>query len=426
MRQITAVLMGAGARGRFVYGAYANKYPDELKIVAVADPDEERRTLAAAEHGLLPNQVFESWEQLLDQTKMADIAIIATQDRMHFLPTVRALGLGYDVLLEKPMSPSEAEVIAMIEASRSSGRLLTVCHVLRYTSFWSNIKRVIESGAIGDLVSIQLSENVGYYHMAHSFVRGNWNRSEETSPMILQKSCHDMDLLTWLMDEPCIRVSSFGSLKHFCLENAPPGSTERCLDGCTVERECPYSAIRIYEEAETTDWTRFITHDLSAQGIRKALQTGPFGKCVYRCNNNVVDHQVVNMEFNSGATASFTMSGFSHDISRTVQIMGTMGEIRGYMEKNDIQLYRFGAKPETVPVTLEEGGHGGGDEGLMRSFLEQVRSHGEDAGPGLTSAEASMQSHLMAFAAEKSRLAGGKSIELAVGLRSDQLLNSIS
>lgn len=412
MRQITAVLMGAGARGRFVYGAYANKYPDEFKIVAVAEPDEERRKLAADEHGLLPHQVFESWEQVLTQPKLAEVAIVATQDQMHFEPTMKALELGYDVLLEKPMSPSQEEVVAMVEASRKFGRLLTVCHVLRYTPFWSSVKRTIESGAIGDIVSIQLSENVGYFHMAHSFVRGNWSRSEETSPMILQKSCHDMDILSWLINEPCTKISSFGSLKHFRIDNAPVGSTERCQDGCAVERECPYSAIRIYEQAETTEWTRFITNDLSPQGIREALRTGPFGRCVYRCNNNVVDHQVVSMEFESGVTASFTMSGFSHDISRTVQIMGTLGEIRGYMEKKEINLYRYGSDSETVPVADAEGGHGGGDEGLVREFLKQVRSHDKDPNSGLTSAEASMQSHLMAFAAEKSRLSGGSSIEL--------------
>ncbi|MFD2114534.1 Gfo/Idh/MocA family protein [Paenibacillus yanchengensis] len=425
MRQITGVLIGAGARGRFVYGAYANKYPDKLKIVAVAEPDEERRMLAAAEHGLLDSELFESWEQLLVRPRMADIAIVATQDRMHFHPTVRAMELGYDVLLEKPMSPSEDEVIAMIEASRKYGRLLTVCHVLRYTPFWSSIKQLIESDAIGEVVSVQLSENVGYYHIAHSFVRGNWSRAKETSPMILQKSCHDMDILAWLIDEPCTKVSSYGSLKHFRIEKAPEGSTERCLDGCAVERECPYSAIRIYEEAETTDWTRFITHDLTPHGVREAIRTGPFGRCVYRCNNDVVDHQIVNMEFESGTTASFTMSGFSHDISRTVQIMGTRGEIRGCMEKKDIKLYRFGKEPEVISIADEEGGHGGGDEGLMRSFLKQVRSHGNDARPALTSAEVSMQSHLMAFAAEKSRLAGGKSIALTAQLISNQLLNSI-
>ncbi|BBH21400.1 oxidoreductase [Paenibacillus baekrokdamisoli] len=410
MHQITAVLVGAGARGRFVYGAYAKKYPEELKIVAVAEPNKERRQLAAKDYGLSSDQLYESWEQILTKTKIADVAVISTQDRMHYAPTMKALELGYDVLLEKPMSPSPIEVIDMANASRKHNRLLTVSHVLRYTPFWSKIKEVIESGAIGSIVSIQSSENVGYFHMAHSFVRGNWNKSEETSPMILQKSCHDMDILSWLIDEKCTRVSSYGSLLHFRSENAPDGTTLRCTEGCAVERECPYSAIRIYEEAETHEWSRFITNDITPEGIKEALRSGPFGRCVYHCDNNVVDHQVVNMEFESGSTASFTMSGFSHDISRTVQIMGTLGEIRGYMEKNEIVLYPFGKKAIEIPLTVEEGGHGGGDEGLMREFLKQVRKGNNIGGQGLTSAEASLQSHLMAFAAEQSRLEGGNSV----------------
>ncbi|WP_256759683.1 Gfo/Idh/MocA family protein [Cohnella sp. WQ 127256] len=413
MHQITAVLVGAGARGRFVYGKYASKYPEELKIVAVAEPNEERRQLAATEHGLQSDQVYESWERVLSNVKIADVAVISTQDRMHFAPTMKALELGYDVLLEKPMSPTEEEVVEMVRASREYDRHLTVSHVLRYTPFWSKVKETIASGAIGRIVSIQLSENVGYFHMAHSFVRGNWNKAEETSPMILQKSCHDMDILSWLIDERCQRVSSYGSLLHFRQENAPIGSTPRCTDGCAVERECPYSAVRIYEEDDSHEFSRFITNDLSRASIRHAIEEGPFGRCVYRCDNNVVDHQVVNVEFESGSTASFTMSGFSHDISRTVQVMGTMGEIRGYMEKSELVLYPYGKEAIDIQVAVEEGGHGGGDEGLMREFLKEVRKENRNVGQALTSAEASLQSHQMAFAAEQSRLAGGSSVTIS-------------
>ncbi|WP_141502084.1 Gfo/Idh/MocA family protein [Paenibacillus luteus] len=412
MNQMTAILVGAGARGRFVYGAYAKKYPEEVKIVAVAEPDKERRELAAEEYGLSSDQLYDSWEQVLSISRKADVAVISTQDRMHYAPTMKALELGYDVLLEKPMSPLPGEVIAMAEASRRYNRLLTVSHVLRYTPFWSKIKELILSGSIGRIVSIQLSENVGYFHMAHSFVRGNWNKSEETSPMILQKSCHDMDILSWLMDDRCIKVSSYGSLLHFRKENAPTSSTPRCTDGCAVERECPYSAIRIYEEDEKNEWNRFITNNVTPDGVREALQSGPFGRCVYHCDNNVVDHQVVNMEFQNGPTASFTMSGFSHDMSRTVQIMGTLGEIKGYMEKNEIVFYPFGKKMIEIPVAVEAGGHGGGDEGVMREFLKQARKENGIDNQGLTSAEASVQSHMMAFAAEESRLNGGNSVAI--------------
>ncbi|UVI30405.1 Gfo/Idh/MocA family protein [Paenibacillus spongiae] len=411
MRRITAVLIGAGARGRFVYGQYANNHPDQMQIVAVADPDQERRQHAVKEHGIRESYRFDSWEQALFKPKFADVAVISTQDRMHFQPALKALSQGYHVLLEKPMSPYKDEVLQLAEAAKKHDRLLTVCHVLRYTPFWSKVKELLADRAIGDIVSIQLNENVGYFHMAHSFVRGNWRRTDETSPMILQKSCHDMDIIAWLMDQPCLRVSSYGSLLHFRPERAPAGSTERCTGGCPVERECPYSAIKIYSEDETHEWSRFITHDLSPDGINNALHEGPFGRCVYRCDNDVVDHQVVNMEFGNGATASFTMSGFTHDCSRTVQIMGTFGEIRGRMEDEEITLYPFGKQPVSIPVHVHTRGHGGGDELLVQSFLEQVRA-GRSA-DGLTSAQASVQSHLMAFAAEQSRLEGGGSIELS-------------
>ncbi|MBP1993912.1 Gfo/Idh/MocA family protein [Paenibacillus eucommiae] len=410
MRQITAVLIGAGARGRFVYGKYAQDYPGELKIVAVAEPIEERRRLAAEAYNLEPSHVYESWEEVFSKAKVADVAVISTQDRMHYEPTMKALSKNYHVLLEKPMSPFEDEVIAMADASYRYKRLLTVSHVLRYTPFWSKIKALLAEGSIGQIVSVQLSENVGYFHMAHSFVRGNWRNSDETSPMILQKSCHDMDIISWLIDRRCLRIHSYGSLMHFRQENAPAGSTTRCTDGCPVERDCPYSALKIYAEGPTHDWSRFITNKLTPEGIHEALQGGQFGRCVYRCDNNVVDHQVVNMEFDSGATASFTMSGFTHDCSRTIQIMGTHGEIRGYMEKNEIVHYPFGKEAVTIPVQVHEGGHGGGDEELVRSFLREVRNYA--GGQGLTSAEVSVQSHLMAFAAEKSRLEGGKSVEI--------------
>ncbi|MCQ6561682.1 Gfo/Idh/MocA family protein [Paenibacillus mendelii] len=409
MHRITAVLIGAGARGRFAYGQYARNYPDEMQIFAVADPDQERRQRAVEEHSIPESLSFDSWEQVLAKDKLADVAVISTQDKMHYQPTLKALSQGYHVLLEKPMSPNVDEVLQMAEAAERHDRLLTVCHVLRYTPFWSKVKELLLERTIGEIVSIQLNENVGYFHMAHSFVRGNWRRVDETSPMILQKSCHDMDLIAWLMDQPCVRISSYGSLLHFRPERAPEISSDRCTS-CRIERECPYSAIKIYAEDKTREWSRFITNDLSEAGIEQAIREGPFGRCVYRCDNDVVDHQVVNMEFETGATAAFTMSGFTHDCSRSVQIMGTLGEIRGRMEDQEIILYPFGKQPVHIPVVVDTEGHGGGDELLVRSFLAQVRAG--KAAEGLTSARASVQSHLMAFAAEQSRLKGGSSIEL--------------
>lgn len=412
MNPITAVLLGAGARGRYAYAPYALEHAEELTFVAVAEPHKERRDAFAKQYGIAEDHVFESWEELMAQGKIADVMLICTQDCMHYAPTLQALEQGYHVLLEKPMSPNPQECLEMELAAAKHNRLLTICHVLRYTPFWSAMKRVLEEGAIGDIVSIQLNENVGYYHIAHSFVRGNWRNAALSSPMILAKSCHDMDLLSWLMDQPCERVSSFGSLMHFRAERAPEGAPERCTDGCPVEASCPYYAPRFYLEDQEGDWVRLITEDTSEEGVLTALREGPYGRCVYRCDNDVVDHQVVNMEFKNGATAMFSMCGFTHDCSRSIQVMGTHGEIRGYMEHNRMTVHRFASgESQEIHIEASAKGHGGGDAGIVRDFLRQL-SQGA-ASSSLTSASASVQGHLMAFAAEESRLHGGKPIALS-------------
>ncbi|WP_442602232.1 Gfo/Idh/MocA family protein [Paenibacillus sp. KN14-4R] len=405
---LTAVLIGAGARGFESYAPYALHYPHELKFVAVAEADPVRLAKAAETHGIAEGRCYASWEQLLAEEQMADIAVICTQDRMHYEPTIQALNKKYHVLLEKPMSPSPRECLEMELAAKKNDRLLTICHVMRYTPLWSRIKALITEKRIGDVVSIQLNENVGYWHIAHSFVRGNWNNSDKSSPMILAKSCHDMDVLSWLMDEPCTRISSFGSLMHFHECNAPEGSTARCLD-CPVETTCVYSAPKFYFSQEFGDWARHFTPDLTRENIIQGLRETDYGRCVYRSDNNVVDHQVVNMEFASGATAMFSMCGFTFEQERRIQIMGTHGELRA--EEDKITLYDFLTHQKTeITIPVQTSGHGGGDSGIVRSFLQEVR--GYNGQEGLTSASASVRSHLMAFAAEESRLNGGKPIEL--------------
>src|SRR5699024_8994350 len=330
----------------------------ELKMIAVAEPDNFRRNRFRDEQQLTEEHTFSSREDLLDLGKIADIAIICTQDREHFKPTIQALELGYDVLLEKPMSPDPLECIEMEKVARENDCLLTICHVLRYTSFWTTIRDIIAKGTIGDVASIQLNENVEVMHMSHSFVRGNWNNKEESSPMILQKSCHDMDILSYIIDEDCKRISSYGSLMHFREENKPKGAPLRCLDGCPVANECPFHAGHYYL-GEGRGWAMKFTEENSNEAIIESLQTTNYGKCVYQLDNNVVDHQVVNMEFEDGATATFSMSGFTREQTRIVQIMGTKGEIRGNMSDNSISIFDFLTKHETV-VNFNQpvGGHG--------------------------------------------------------------------
>lgn len=408
MSQIKAILIGAGARGAGGYAPYALDYPHELTFVAVAEADPARRNRFAEKHGISPERCYESWEPLLAEPRLGDIAVICTQDRMHYGPTMQALEKKYHVLLEKPMSPDPKECLEMEQAAIQNDRLLTICHVLRYTPFWSTMKRLIQQGAIGEVASIQLNENVGYWHIAHSFVRGNWNNSEKASPMILAKSCHDMDVLSWLMDRTCTQVTSFGSLMHFREEHAPEGSADRCLD-CKVESTCAYSAPRFYLSDQYKGWAGHFTQELTKASIIQGLRETDYGRCVYRSDNNVVDHQVVNMEFEGGATVMFSMCGFTYEQERRIQIMGTRGELRGEEDKITVFDFLSGQKTE-ITIPSQSSGHGGGDSGIVASFLNEVRNYnGQES---LTSASASVRSHLIAFAAEKSRLNHGQSINL--------------
>ena len=401
MKPVTAVVLGAGNRGS-VYASYAKEHPDELQIVAIADPRRDRLDRLADELNVPAENRFESWKDLLDRPQLADSAFICTLDDDHTAPALKAMEQGYHILLEKPMSNSEEECRTIVEAAHKTGRTLAVCHVLRYTPFYVTIKGLLDKGEIGEVTTINQIENVGYWHQAHSFVRGNWRTTRETSPMILQKSCHDMDIILWLMGKNCKKVQSFGSLRHFNAENAPAGAPERCLSGCPHADTCLYYAPNLYMDMKRTGWpVDVITTDLSLEGRRKALEEGPYGRCVYHCDNDVVDRQIVNLEFEGGAVATFTMTGLSADFSRQLKIFGTQGQIEADMGTKEIVLQRFGEEKQTIPVDMggEASGHGGGDYGIMRDFLSVLRNGGESR----TSADVSLQSHLICFAAERSR-----------------------
>ena len=400
MKPITAVVIGAGSRGS-IYAGYAKDHPEELNIIAIAEPRRDRLDALAEEVGVPAEHRFDCWETLLSQPKMADCAFICTLDDDHTAPAIKAMDRGYHILLEKPMSNREMECRQIAETARKTNRTLAVCHVLRYTPFYMTLKSLIDQGEVGQVTTINQIENVGYWHQAHSFVRGNWRNTKETSPMLLQKSCHDIDIILWLMGSTCTRVQSFGSLRHFTAENAPSGAAKRCLD-CPHAETCPYSAPKLYLDMDRTGWPiDVITTDLSLEGRRKALEDGPYGRCVYYCDNDVVDRQVVNMEFENGGVATFTMTGLSADFSRQLKIFGTEGQIQADMGTKEIVLHRFGEDPISIPLDIgtEASGHGGGDYGTMADVLRILREGGESR----TGAEVSLQSHLICFAAERSR-----------------------
>lgn len=418
---LTISIAGLGSRGKDTYGQALTQMRDRARVVAVADPNPAKVREVAGMFDLKPEQCFGSVEEMLEKPRLADVMLICTQDRQHVPNAIPALEKGYDVLLEKPISPELEQCKKILKVSRETGQKVAVCHVLRYAPFYRKIKEVLDSGVLGELTSIMGIENVCYWHQAHSFVRGNWRRSDETSPMFLAKCCHDMDLMVWLTGRKCARLSSFGSLSHFKPENAPEGAAQRCLEGCRAKERCPYDAEKIYITNEATGVAHGHTGwpcDILAlhpteETIRRAIETGPYGRCVYFCDNNVVDHQVVNLEMEGGLTVSYTMSAFTAGGGRFTYFMGTHGDMIADMAKNTITVTPFGGAPQVYDFNLasqEMSGHAGGDSILLSEFLDYVE--GKEA-PGITSLEASMESHFIAIAAEESRIRGGAPMDMA-------------
>ena len=457
-KPITVLLFGAGDRGADSYGPYALAHPDEIQFAAVAEPNPIRRQKFARAHNIPTKNQFDTWEQALAAGKIADAVLNATQDDMHHDSAVAAMRAGYDMLLEKPIAPTLSETMNIIQTAEETGRLLMVCHVLRYTDFFQKVHEILNSGTLGQIINISHSENVSYFHMAHSYVRGNWRNLTVSAPMILAKCCHDLDLLYWFLGEKCTHLSSFGNLRHFKVENAPEGAPERCTDGCPASETCPFYAPRIYIDSvpikqavarskylpyrllgkltlnhpiisgeiakvipslrnltEYSGWPRstITEQPQNDKAVLEALKTGPYGRCVYHCDNNVVDHQVVSMIFPSGITATLTMHGHSHQEGRTLRVDGSRATLLGKFSysqawieihvhsTSQVDHYRF---PSEVDRTS---GHGGGDFGLMHRFAQALQ--GEK--PPLTNAQDSLESHLMAFAAEAARL-GDKTVDM--------------
>jgi predicted dehydrogenase len=281
---------------------------------------------------------------------------------------------------------------------------------MRYSPFYTTLYDTLRSGAVGQVMTVTHRENVAFWHQAHSFVRGNWGNSARSAPMILAKSCHDMDILYWLLGARVLKLSSFGALTHFTDAHAPEGAPERCTDGCPHWQSCPYYAPRRYLY-DTNGWpVTAISVDTSYEGRMRALETGPYGRCVYRCDNDVVDHMTINMLFEGDITVTFTMHAFSHENCRTMRYDGTRASLRGHGGRGELTLHTFRTTEQRdIPIAAGVGGHGGGDGGLMDAF---VRALDGEAGGLRTSARDALESHLMAFAAEESRLAGGTLIDM--------------
>ena len=442
------LLLGAGDRGR-VYTDWILRHAGRLRVVGVAEPDEARREYIRKAHHLPAGACFSDWQDALAADLSADAVIVSTQDQLHTGPAVSSLEQGLHVLLEKPMAPTRQEVLTIAAAGAAGS--LTICHVLRYSSFFNAVKGVVAGGALGDIQSIFHAENVSYYHFAHSYVRGNWRNSDTSSPLILAKSCHDLDILCWIAASAPVQVSSTAGQGHFIAANAPSGGPARCSDGCSVASTCLYEAERTYlrgvplktavgrgsgplalaarlgvahprlaaglpglsRYAVWKEWpTSTITSNLTTDGIRAALRDGPYGRCVYRCDNNQPDHQDTIITFANGITATFRLHGRSHEEGRTLRIDGSKATLRGKFGSGTVlELHPHGStRTVNVPVKGDVLGHSEADDGLMEAWSMMVSS-ADDARPVTdeclsTDGATSLASHLLAFAAHESAVTG--------------------
>ena len=412
MEKKKVILVGAGGRGR-TYTNYILKHPDRFELVAVAEPIEARRRYIQEKHGIPDEMAFTDWRPLLALPKLADACIICTMDRDHYEPAIEAIGKRYEILLEKPAGATPAECMKMADYAEEMGVNVLVCHVLRYTPFFMALKNLIDGGKIGKVMQIRHCEDVGHVHQSHSFVRGNWGNESRATPMILQKSCHDMDILQWLIGTPCTRVQSFGTLSYFTAENRPAGAPDRCIEGCPVGDTCPYNATKIYS-VDAPGW--FKTHatekksEATEEDYLEALRTTNYGRCVFATDNDVVDHQVVNLEFAGDVYVTFSMAAFNKG-GRELTVMGTEGTLHARMSDKCFTHFDFRTREETqieisdaISNELISGGHGGGDEGIMKAFFERL--DGTYTGKSICSLREACVNHLIAFAAEESRRCG--------------------
>jgi predicted dehydrogenase len=398
MKKQKLVVLGYGQRGQ-IYANYAINNPTEFEVVAIVENSEKNLAIATKKHSC---PVFTDYRDFLAANIEADIVAVATQDADHREHAVACMEKGYDLLLEKPIASNIEDCEAIYEASVKYGKKVIICHVLRYTPFYRKIKSIIQSGLLGDVVTISASENVGYYHQSHSFVRGPWRNDEQSCPMIVAKCCHDLDILRWLIGEKCQKVSSMGSLTFFTEKNAPQGCAQYCTD-CKVEN-CIYRAKDVYQEWK---WMRaYFCNDVENDELaNEKLRYSQYDKCVFHTDNNVVDHQVTLFQFDKNITAMHSMTAFSKEVYRDIKIHGTKAELVGNMEKNALEVRVFGG--ETITYDFSDanlsGNHGGGDNGLMHAlYLER---NGKEA-DGISYIDVSIDSHRMAFGAEQSRVEG--------------------
>lgn len=423
-KPVTAIIVGAGHRS-MIYGGYSLKHPDELKIVGVAEPDEIARNICKEKFNIPDNMCFGSAEELAEHDRLADAVINGTMDKYHVPTSVPLLKKGYDMLLEKPFACSETELELLENTVKKYRNKVMICHVLRYSVFYKKIHDIISSGKIGSIISINTIEDVSYHHYVTSYVRGKWRNSDECgTSMLLAKCCHDIDLMIWMtgVDVKPLSVSSYGSNIYYNRNNAPKNSGERCMVDCPLNKTCPLSCEKIYLEIPFK-WDWYVWQDMMDAPQEEKLNylkyKSPYGRCAFKCDNNVVDHQSLIVNFSTGALGIHTLNTNTAYSKRIIRIIGTKGQIEGEFENQRIKLSVI--DPTKESDHLEENfdlsdvasafkNHGGGDVLLVSDFVKYIR--GEEVSSSCTSLEDSLSGHRVIFAADKSMKLGGAAVNI--------------
>lgn len=412
---IQAVLLGAGGRGLFTFGDFAVQNPDQLKFVAVAEPNDYRREKFTEIHSIPSQNCFTSWEELMKADRISSVLFNTTMDNYHFSSSMAALEKGYDVVLEKPMAPTPQECSQLVKKSTQLGKKLIIFHEMRYTKFFKTVFDIVQSGRLGELVNVEHRENVVFWHYVHSFVRGNWRNTKDSAPFILAKCCHDLDLLYWIIGQKVQRLSSFGSLKYFKPSSAPRSDLpERCTDGCPIEDTCIFFAPRLYS-GPAKNWRRILEfeEDTANKPLDEILRISDYGRCAYKCDNNVVDNQVVNLQFENGILANFVTTAFANQPSRYVRFDGTKGTLVGELSDTDSEIIvseHLSGTQESINLqtNYDERKHGGGDSEMLWDIVNNLKKNQSIP----HSVEDALESHFMALAAEESRLNNGEIVEM--------------
>ncbi len=404
MKKVRLIIVGAGGRGT-IYARHALQMPESVEVVAVADPRDFFRDRVGEMHHIPEEKRRVDWRDFLAMEKFADAVVIATQDKMHAESAIAFARMGYHILLEKPLATSEEDCRRIHQAVLESGVLLASCLVLRYTNFTRVLKKLLDEGAVGEITSIQALEPTGHWRFAHAYVRGNWRKEAESSSVLMAKSIHDLDWLCYFIPAPPREVFSHGSRMFFQKEQQPEGAADRCTE-CALQDSCPYSAPHLYQErirsGNMDNYVESVLEGRPPEDLTEILKTSPYGRCVFACDNDVPDHQTVSLEFANGATAVFTMAGCSRYGKRQLVIFGSHGEIRGDGDTLTLHTYRTG-ETRSIPIPPPVAGdrHGGGDFNLLKAFADAIRT-GDRSGV-VTGMDSSLESHMLVFAAEKSR-----------------------